>query len=80
MDEMAYALNLDPIEFRLRNYAETDPESNKPYSSKFLKEAYQLGADKIKWNERNRGTALYERRRLADRVWNGYWHIQCMER
>ncbi|MFI5130040.1 MAG: xanthine dehydrogenase family protein molybdopterin-binding subunit [Chitinophagales bacterium] len=54
MDEMAYALNLDPIEFRLRNYAETDPESNKPYSSKFLKEAYQMGVDKIKWNERNR--------------------------
>jgi xanthine dehydrogenase YagR molybdenum-binding subunit len=54
IDEMAYALNLDPIEFRLRNYAETDPESNKPYSSKFLKEAYQLGSEKIKWNERNR--------------------------
>ena len=55
IDELAYALNLDPIEFRLRNYAETDPESNKPYSSKFLKEAYQLGSEKIKWNERNRG-------------------------
>src|SRR5258705_9421587 len=54
IDEMAHALDLDPIEFRLRNYAETDPESNKPYSSKFLKEAYQLGSDKIKWNERNR--------------------------
>jgi xanthine dehydrogenase YagR molybdenum-binding subunit len=54
MDEMAHALNLDPIEFRLRNYAEIDPESKKPYSSKFLKEAYQLGAEKIKWQERNR--------------------------
>lgn len=53
MDELAYALNLDPIEFRLRNYAETDLEHKKPYSSKFLKEAYQLGADKIKWQERN---------------------------
>ena len=54
MDEMAYALNLDPIEFRLRNYAEKNPENGKPYSSKFLKEAYQLGIDYIKWNERNR--------------------------
>ena len=53
MDEMAIALHLDPIEFRLRNYAETDPENNRPYSSKFLKEAYQLGADKIKWKDRN---------------------------
>jgi xanthine dehydrogenase YagR molybdenum-binding subunit len=55
MDEMAYALHLDPIEFRLRNYAETDLERNKPYSSKFLKEAYLLGAEKIKWQERNPG-------------------------
>lgn len=54
IDELAYALHLDPIEFRLLNYAETDLEHNKPYSSKFLKEAYQLGADKIKWQERNR--------------------------
>jgi xanthine dehydrogenase YagR molybdenum-binding subunit len=54
IDDLAHALNLDPIEFRLRNHAETDPESNKPYSSKFLKEAYQLGSEKINWNERNR--------------------------
>jgi len=52
MDEMAYALKMDPIEFRLLNYAETDLERQKPYSSKFLKEAYQLGADKINWKDR----------------------------
>jgi xanthine dehydrogenase YagR molybdenum-binding subunit len=53
MDELAYALKMDPIEFRLLNYADTDLERKKPYSSKFLKEAYQLGADKIKWKDRN---------------------------
>ncbi len=53
MDELAYALKMDPIEFRLKNYAETDLERKKPYSSKYLKECYQLGADKIKWKERN---------------------------
>jgi len=53
IDEMAYAVKMDPIEFRLLNYAETDLERKKPYSSKFLKEAYQLGADKIKWKERD---------------------------
>ncbi len=52
MDEMAHALKLDPIEFRIRNYAETDLENNKPYSSKFLREAYTLGAAKIKWEDR----------------------------
>ncbi len=52
MDEMAHKLNLDPIEFRLRNYTETDPEHNRPYSSKHLKEAYQKGAEAIGWNNR----------------------------
>jgi xanthine dehydrogenase YagR molybdenum-binding subunit len=53
MDEMAYKLQLDPIEFRLRNYAETDPEKKRPFSSKFVREAYQLGADKMGWFKRN---------------------------
>ncbi|MEZ0540999.1 xanthine dehydrogenase family protein molybdopterin-binding subunit [Fibrella arboris] len=52
MDEMAHKLNLDPIEFRLRNYTETDPEHNRPYSSKHLKEAYEKGAEAIGWRNR----------------------------
>jgi xanthine dehydrogenase YagR molybdenum-binding subunit len=52
MDELAYKLNMDPIEFRLLNYTETDPEFNRPHSSKFLKECYQLGAEKIGWKNR----------------------------
>ena len=52
MDELAHALNLDPIELRLRNHADTDPERNLPWSSKFVKECYQLGAEKIGWKNR----------------------------
>lgn len=52
VDEMAYKLNMDPIELRIRNHADTDPETNKPFSTKYLKEAYQLGADKIGWKDR----------------------------
>ena len=52
MDELAYALNLDPIEFRLRNHADSDPETKLPWSSKYLKECYQMGADRIGWKER----------------------------
>ena len=52
MDEMAYALNMDPIEFRLRNYTETDPEKKLPWSTKFLKECYQAGAERIGWSKR----------------------------
>lgn len=53
IDELAYALRMDPLELRLKNYAETDPQRNLPYSSKFLKEAYELGAEKFRWKERN---------------------------
>ena len=53
MDELAVKLNLDPIEVRLRNYAESDEGSNKPFSSKHLREAYQIGAEKFGWSKRN---------------------------
>jgi xanthine dehydrogenase YagR molybdenum-binding subunit len=53
IDELSYALNLDPLEFRIRNYAETDPERNLPFSSKFLKECYAIGAERIGWKDRN---------------------------
>src|SRR6266403_5870779 len=40
IDEMAHKIDLDPIEFRLRNYADTDENENKPWSSKKLRECY----------------------------------------
>ena len=52
MDEMAYQLKMDPIEFRLKNYAETDPEENKPWSSKSLRECYRQGAERFGWANR----------------------------
>jgi xanthine dehydrogenase YagR molybdenum-binding subunit len=33
MDEIAIACGLDPIEFRVRNEPEVDPESGLPFSS-----------------------------------------------
>ncbi|ASU32582.1 xanthine dehydrogenase family protein molybdopterin-binding subunit [Mucilaginibacter xinganensis] len=52
VDELSYALNIDPIELRNKNHADTDPLSGKPYSSKFLSEAYKIGAEKIGWSNR----------------------------
>jgi xanthine dehydrogenase YagR molybdenum-binding subunit len=52
MDELAYALKIDPLELRLVNYAETDPETGKPFSSKALRECYRLGAEKFGWKDR----------------------------
>jgi xanthine dehydrogenase YagR molybdenum-binding subunit len=54
MDELAYALKLDPIKLRLRNYTDTDPSHhNRPWSSKALRECYALGAEKFGWQGRN---------------------------
>ncbi|MDY6902528.1 MAG: xanthine dehydrogenase family protein molybdopterin-binding subunit [Cyanobacteriota bacterium] len=53
MDELAYALKIDPIELRLINHADTDPGKNIPWSSKSLKECYQIGAKKFGWSKRN---------------------------
>lgn len=53
MDELAYELKIDPLELRLINYAEVDPESGKPFSSKALRECYRLGAEKFGWKNRN---------------------------
>jgi xanthine dehydrogenase YagR molybdenum-binding subunit len=52
MDEMAHELKMDPIEFRLKNYAEKDPEKDHPWSSKSLRECYRAGAERFQWNRR----------------------------
>ncbi|GGM94866.1 acylaldehyde oxidase [Dyadobacter beijingensis] len=52
MDELAFALQMDPLEFRLKNYAESDPERNLPWSAKALRECYALGAEKFRWENR----------------------------
>ena len=53
MDELAVKLNLDPIELRVRNYAEKDEFDQRPWSSKHLKECYDRGATKFGWSSRN---------------------------
>ena len=52
MDELACKLGLDPIDVRLRNYAESDPESGKEWSSKSLRECYAQGAASFGWQRR----------------------------
>jgi xanthine dehydrogenase YagR molybdenum-binding subunit len=52
MDELSYELNIDPVDLRLRNYAETHPDSGKPYSSKRLRECYRVAAQRFAWGPR----------------------------
>ncbi len=49
IDEMAEACGMDPLEFRLKNYAEAEPISGKPFSSKALRECYADGAERFGW-------------------------------
>lgn len=53
MDEVALALNLDPIEFRLRCYSDRDQHQDVPYTSKALRECYRQGAEAFGWSKRN---------------------------
>lgn len=53
MDELAHALALDPLELRLRNWADQDPQEKLPWSSRRLREAYQAGAEAFGWAQRD---------------------------
>jgi xanthine dehydrogenase YagR molybdenum-binding subunit len=52
MDELAVQLGMDPVALRLKNYAETDPTSGKPFSSKALRDCYSQGAERFGWERR----------------------------
>src|SRR5207249_6062631 len=54
LDELANETGLDPVEFRLRNYADIDEYENRPWSSKKLRECYERGAKKFDWSKRTR--------------------------
>lgn len=53
MDELAYALKIDPLALRLKNFADVDPEGDKPWSTNFLRDCYTQGAEKFNWAARN---------------------------
>ncbi|MFM0735260.1 xanthine dehydrogenase family protein molybdopterin-binding subunit [Paraburkholderia sediminicola] len=52
MDELAYALKMDPLELRLVNYAERDANKDLPFSSNALKTCYREGAARFGWEGR----------------------------
>lgn len=53
MDELAYKLDMDPIELRVRNEPPRDPEKNLPWSSRSLVQCFREGAKRFGWERRN---------------------------
>ncbi len=53
MDELAVKLNMDPVALRLANDTLTDESNGKPFSSRHLKECFQVGSERFGWSRRN---------------------------
>lgn len=53
MDELAYALDLDPVELRRRNEPKLDEGAGKPFSSRSLVECFDLAGREFGWAKRN---------------------------
>lgn len=54
IDAIAEKIGMDPLDFRLKNYADVDQVFNVPYTSKRLKESYEQGAKAIGWERRKK--------------------------
>ncbi len=52
MDELAWKLNMDPVQLRMVNYTEKDPGHDRPFTSKHLRECYTQGAERFGWSKR----------------------------
>ncbi len=53
MDELAYKLNIDPVQLRIINHSDKNEHTNQLWSSKYLKECYQTAGEKFGWSKRN---------------------------
>lgn len=53
VDELAYAVGIDPIELRVKNHAHVHPETGLRWSSNALLECYRQGAARFGWSARN---------------------------
>jgi len=53
LDELSYALRMDPIELRKRNEPQIDEADGKPFSSRSLIQCYDQGARAFGWSRRD---------------------------
>ena len=53
MDALAHQVGMEPLEFRLLNYADVEPDTGHEWSSKSLKQCYQAAAERVGWFDRD---------------------------
>ncbi|HXF65009.1 MAG TPA: xanthine dehydrogenase family protein molybdopterin-binding subunit [Caldilineaceae bacterium] len=78
LDELARALEMDPLALRLRNYTEADQKKGQPYSSpQGLRRCYERAAEVFGWHNYQRPAATGTKRRgigFAAHDWGGAGH------
>ena len=82
VDELAEKVGMDPIEFRMKNYASVDQVHNQPYTCKSLMRCYQEGARAIGWARRKDPAYRQDKQGLKrgigmSSVW---WHTKLGDR
>ena len=55
VDELAVALDMDPVELRIKNEPKVDPVKGLPWSSRSLVQCYRRGAELFGWDKRTPG-------------------------
>jgi xanthine dehydrogenase YagR molybdenum-binding subunit len=53
MDELAVATGIDPLQLRIMNHADKNPQTKMPWSSKKLLDCYTIGAERFGWSKRD---------------------------
>jgi xanthine dehydrogenase YagR molybdenum-binding subunit len=61
MDELAELCDLDPIELRVRNEPERDPDTGNPWSTRRLVDCLREGAERFEWGQRDPAPASVHR-------------------
>jgi CO/xanthine dehydrogenase Mo-binding subunit len=85
LDELACELRMDPVELRLRNYAEVHPQTGLPWTSKALRACYERGGERFGWSRRTpEPRSMRNGRQLVGygmaSAYYGYVQVPCQAR
>lgn len=80
MNELADELKMNPLQLRILNDAEKDESTNQPFSSRHLRECYEVGAKKFGWEKRTAGIGSMRRdgKILGWGLAGASWVAQCL--